>query len=79
MNDENEVQDIPETETLDFNQADYTFVPNTVHTWRQQGYYLVCKSCEIEHAVYVGHDKLLVGISNEGKPILKSRRELGMT
>lgn len=57
----------------DFNKPDYSFIPAGVHEWRQQGYYLICKSCEIEHAVHIGPNKLLVGFDNNQKPILKKR------
>ena len=60
-------------EVLDFNNPAYTFEPNEQHEWRQQGIYLICKSCEITHAVYIGMNKILVGLDKEGKPILEKR------
>lgn len=63
--------DEPEFEELDFNKPDYVFTPNGIHEWRQQGPYLVCKSCELEHATYVGIDKQLIGIDGQGEPIMK--------
>lgn len=54
-------------------QPDYTFTPKEVHDWRQQGPYLVCKGCEIEHAQYVGMNKVLVGVREDGTPILNNR------
>lgn len=54
------------------NEVVYKFIPNGYHTWRQQGYYLVCKSCELQHSVFIGPDFLMVG-EREGKPILKKR------
>ena len=65
-------------EVLDFNKPTYSFVPKGNHDWRQQGPYLVCKSCELQHAVWVGMEKIMVGINKEGKPILKKREEVGM-
>ena len=65
-------------EVLDFNKPTYSFVPKGNHDWRQQGPYLVCKSCELQHAVWVGMEKIMVGINKEGKPILKKRDEVGM-
>lgn len=62
-----------ENEDLDFNKPDYLFSPGANHDYRQQGYYLVCRSCEIEHAVWIGENKLMVGVDKEGKPILKNR------
>lgn len=38
------------------------------HEWRQQGPYLVCQSCELNHSVYIGMKKMLTGFSDEGKP-----------
>lgn len=60
-------------ERLDFTKPDYEFKPREVHDWRQQGPYLVCKSCEIEHATYIGMEKLLIGLNENGQPILKAR------
>ena len=62
-----------EEEVLDFNSPDFTFVPKGSHDWRQQGPYLVCKSCELQHAVWVGTDKIMVGIDKKGQPIFKDR------
>jgi hypothetical protein len=71
----NEKKDEPqeEYEVLDFNKPDYKFVPSGYHDWRQQGSYLVCKSCELTHAVYIGIDKVFVGYNKEGEPLLKKR------
>lgn len=62
-----------ETEVLDFNRPSFVFRPNEVHTWRQQGFYLICKSCELQHAVWIGMQKIMVGINEKGQPILKAR------
>jgi hypothetical protein len=62
-----------EGESLDFNNPSYTFVPNDFHEWRQQGPYCVCKSCEIQHAVFIGINKIMVGLDEKGLPILKAR------
>ncbi|MBU2346620.1 MAG: hypothetical protein KJ888_20715 [Gammaproteobacteria bacterium] len=70
MEKQNEEQ---ETEILDFTKPDYSFIPKGVHEWKQQGYYLVCKSCELEHAVWIGSEKIMIGIEERGKPILKRR------
>lgn len=64
----------PLVESLDFTKPDYIFTPNENHEWRQQGFYLICRSCEIMHAVYIGSEKLLVGLDQKGKPILKDRK-----
>lgn len=60
-----------EFETLDFTKPDYSFTPSGSHEWRQQGPYLICKSCELEHAVFIGINRQMTGISEDGKPIVK--------
>lgn len=42
------------------------------HEWRQQGYHLVCHSCELDHAIYIGPGKELVGLDENG-PVFKKR------
>lgn len=64
-------------EVVDFSQPAYTFIPKGVHSYRQEGYYLVCKSCELTHATFIGKDKIMVG-EKDGEPILKKRKEVGM-
>lgn len=68
-----EKQNEPESEVLDFNKPDFSFIPKGSHEWRQQGYYLVCKSCDLEHAVWIGNNKILTGINDKGEPILERR------
>ena len=63
----------PDQEELNFNIPDYKFVPNEQHEWRQQGPYLVCKSCEIQHAMYIGMKRILTGLKEDGTPILRDR------
>ena len=69
MGDQNE----QETEVLDFTKPDFSFIPKGSHEWRQQGYYIICKSCDLEHAVWIGSKKILTGINEKGEPILKMR------
>ena len=76
-NDESKEQ--VDTDEMDFSHPAFLFTPKANHGYRQQGPYLVCKSCEIEHAVYVGMERLLCGFDDKGEPILKSRIELGMS
>ena len=64
------------SETLDFNKPSFTFVPKGNHAWRQQGGSLVCKSCDLQHAVFIGMDKIMVGTDKEGQPILKSKKSI---
>lgn len=77
QDDEQEIQG--EHEQVDFEKPDYLFAPSEHHEWRQRGYYLVCKSCELEHAVWIGSEHLMVGIDEQGKPIFKKRIELFKT
>lgn len=58
-------------ETLDFTHPDYEFFPKGRHVYRQSGPYLICRSCELQHAIWVGTNKQMVGEDEEGKPILK--------
>ncbi len=62
-----------EGEILDFTKPDFTFIPKGNHEWRQEGPYLVCYSCQLKHAVYIGMNKMMVGIDKTGMPILKNR------
>ena len=62
-----------EEEELNFEKPDYVFEPEPNHDYRQQGFYLVCKSCEIEHAVWIGSNKIMIGTDKDGKPILQNR------
>jgi hypothetical protein len=68
-----------ETQTsYDLSKPDFSFIPDGDHQYIQRGYYLVCTSCQLEHGVWIGADHLMVGIDQEGKPLLKTRKELNM-
>jgi hypothetical protein len=69
----NQTEQQPDEEVLDFNKPAYKFIPKEYHDWRQQGPYLVCKGCEIQHGVYIGVNKVLTGFNKKGQPILKRR------
>lgn len=43
------------------------------HQWRQQGPYLICSSCDLQHSSHIGLGHQLVGIDDAGKPILTKR------
>ena len=78
MKNESNTEEIKEIiEELDFNQPSYTFTPSGRHTYRQEGAYLICKTCELHHAVFIGMDKLMVGEDENGNPIVKNRKEVG--
>lgn len=38
------------------------------HTWRQRGPYIHCISCGLGHSTYVGVNKQLIGINDDGTP-----------
>ena len=65
-----------EEETLDFNRPDFIFLPKGNHSYRQAGPYLVCKSCEIQHAVFIGMEKIMTGVKDNGEPIIRKWAEL---
>lgn len=66
----------PESESEDLVfTPDFQFFPQGRHVYRQQGPYLVCRSCELHHAIYVGMEHIMVG-EEDGKPILRRRSEL---
>jgi len=64
-----------EEKEYDFDNPEFVFAPKGLHNFRQEGIYLVCRSCEIEHAIYIGPDKMMVGIDEEGKPIVVDKQE----
>lgn len=63
----------PQEAFSETHQVAYEFIPKGRHTWRQQGYYLVCKSCDLQHSVFIGPSHIMVGEDKEGQPILKKR------
>lgn len=65
-----EEQVIPEDEVL---QLEYEFKPSALCKYIQRGPYLVCTSCELQHAVHIGIDKIMTGEDEHGKPILVKR------
>lgn len=67
-----------EEEKLNLDNPDFSFKPKGIHAYVQNGYFLVCNTCDLQHAIYIGPDHLLTGFSPNGEPILKTRKELGM-
>lgn len=73
-NDEEEEIKVPEEgEVL---KKEYEFVPSALCVYRQRGPYLICTSCELQHAKWIGMDKIMTGEDESGKPIVRSRSEL---
>jgi len=62
-------------EPYNFDNPEFVFVPKGFHRWRQEGIYVVCRSCEVEHAIYIGMDKMMIGIKEDGSPDLMDRSE----
>lgn len=46
---------------------------NSAHQWHQEGGYLICDSCSVRHAAFIGIDKVLKGFDDQGKPIIEKR------
>lgn len=69
----NENEEEENIEVLDFNKPNYEFIPKGSHEFSQRGPYLLCKACDLEHAVYIGMEKIMVGVGDDGQPILKNR------
>ena len=67
----------PLSDEASFEHPSFKYVPNGHHDWKQQGYYLICKSCGLELAIWIGSKYLLVGIREDGMPIVKTRKSLG--
>jgi len=55
-------------------QAAYKFIPPGTHRWRQRGPYLICTTCEIQHALYIGMEKVMIGENEDSTPKLVERR-----
>lgn len=68
----------PIIEERNWETPDFTFIPKGNHLYRQEGPYLICKSCELGHATYIGMKVVMVGMDEQGQPIFKSRKELGI-
>ena len=64
-----------ETQHIDTDKPEFKFNPDVIkgHRWKQQGPYLVCKSCDLSHSMWIGMGKLLMGFEEDGKPKLKKR------
>lgn len=62
-------------EDLDFNNPSFVYKPEANHGWKARGPYLVCTECIVEHGAWIGVNKLLVGFTEKGEPILKNKDE----
>lgn len=41
------------------------------HTWASEGPDAICVECEHKHGFYIGPDKMVVGTTEDGMPIIK--------
>ena len=57
-------------ENIEILEKTFEFIPKGIHSWKQQGPYLICSSCELQHAVWIGVSKWLVGFEEDGSPKL---------
>lgn len=64
------VFNLSEAEVEEIRTAAIQKAKTTVHTWRQKGGWLVCRSCSYPHAVWLGNDRMMVGEKN-GEPIIE--------
>jgi hypothetical protein len=71
--DEQEIESIKEE--YNFEKPDYVFIPSGVHKFHQEGFYLICTSCDLSHATFIGKDRVMVG-EKDGQPIIKKRKEV---
>jgi hypothetical protein len=62
-----------EEQPYNFDNPEFVFTPKGFHNWKQEGPYICCRSCDVEHAIWIGMEKIMVGIDEEGRPILKPR------
>lgn len=72
-----EIEEKEESQTMDFNNPDFRFEPRNCN-YRQRGYFLVCRTCDLEHGIFIGSDKVMVGVDEENRPIVKTRSEMNL-
>ena len=70
-NDNNTVFSISAEQLEEIREKARKKVLGKVHEWRQRGDWLVCISCEHQHAVWVGHDKVYKGKDKNGNLIFE--------
>lgn len=45
------------------------------HEWRQKGPFIECQSCEYKHGYFIGINRVLIGINEDGSPIFEGRNK----
>lgn len=73
MNNEKNIQDDKYTEEVLIDLELSKKIELRGHRWKQQGPYIVCKSCDMAHAYHIGINKMLVGMNEEGYPLFAKR------
>lgn len=73
-----EIKPLPKSDNVEYFKTKeplFEFNPEVLagHEWKQQGPFLICKGCELDHSLYIGIDKKLEGFDKKGSPILKKR------
>ena len=48
-------------------------VKNKKHVWKQKGPWIECQSCDYKHGHFVGVDKIMKGIDEDGNPFFEMR------
>lgn len=72
-NEESQAEDIEKIdEAGEVLQKEYEFTSKDCQ-YKQRGPYLVCVRCELQHALYIGMDKMMTGEDENGRPILTKR------
>lgn len=68
---EQDPQLAPETQEVDLSKL----IPftNSGHQWHQEGAYLICDSCMVRHAAFIGIDRVLKGFDEDGKMLIEKR------
>jgi hypothetical protein len=72
------VEEAVQPEDKIFNKEDIVYFPPGRHVWRQQGPYVVCRDCELSHAVFIGMEKMMIGEDENGKPLLQKRDKVSI-
>ena len=43
------------------------------HNWKQYGNQIICDSCPSKHGMFIRTDQIMVGVDDNGMPILEKR------
>lgn len=62
---------VPESMIDELRQEAIKKALSAKHIWKQKGNRLVCEACEYPHAVILDINVRMIGVSENGQPILK--------